>query len=64
MTWSASDVLAETVRRATHLGLNIAYLPTWYDIDTPADLTRLQAALTQPHTHALHHTRAFFASPR
>ena len=62
MTWSTSDVLAETVRRATRLGLSIAYLPTWYDIDTPADLTRLQAAITQPHTHALHHTRAFFAS--
>ncbi len=62
MTWSTSDVLAETVRRATHLGLCIAYLPTWYDIDTPADLIRLQAALTQSYTRALHHTRAFFAA--
>ncbi len=64
ITWSTPDVLAETVRRATRLGLRIAYLPTWYDIDTPADLTRLQAALAQPYTHALHHTRAFFASHR
>jgi rSAM/selenodomain-associated transferase 1 len=62
MTWSTSEVLAETVGRATCLGLRIAYLPTWYDVDTPADLIRLQAALTQPHTRALHHTRAFFAS--
>lgn len=62
MTWSTSDVLAQTVRRATHLGLRIAYLPTWYDIDTPADLRRLQAALAQPHTRALYHTRTFFAS--
>lgn len=62
MTWSTSNVLAETVKRATALGLRIAYLPTWYDIDTPADLTPLQTALTRPHTHALHHTRAFFAS--
>jgi len=61
MTWSTSEVLADTVRRATRLGLRIAYLPTWYDIDTPADLTRLHAALTQPYTHALHHTRAWFA---
>lgn len=59
MTWSTSEVLAETVRRATRVGLRIAYLPTWYDIDTPADLTRLQAALKQPYTHALHHTRAW-----
>jgi rSAM/selenodomain-associated transferase 1 len=57
MIWSTSEVLVETVRRATRLGLHIAYLPTWYDIDTPADLIRLQAALTQPYTHALHHTR-------
>jgi rSAM/selenodomain-associated transferase 1 len=62
MTWSTSTVLHETVERATRLGLRIAYLPTWYDIDTPADLIRLRAALTQPHTHALHHTRAFFAA--
>lgn len=62
MTWSTPDVLAETVRRAADLGLRIAYLPTWYDIDTPADLTRLQTALTRPYAHALRHTRAFFAS--
>ncbi len=62
MVWSTPEVLAETVRRATRLGLRIAYLPTWYDIDTPADLPRLQAALTLPYTQALHHTRAFFAS--
>lgn len=62
MTWSTPEVLAETVRRATRLGLRIAYLPTWYDIDTPADLARLQAALAQPYTHALHHTRACLAA--
>ncbi len=57
MTWSTPHVLAETVRRATALGLRIAYLPTWYDIDTPSELKRLQGALTRPYTHALHHTR-------
>jgi len=62
MVWSTSTVLAETVRRATCLGLRIAYLPTWYDIDTPGDLSRLRAALTQPYTYALHHTRAYCAS--
>ena len=62
MVWSTPDVLAETVRRAERLGLRLAYLPTWRDIDTPDDLARLQAALQQPHTRALRHTRAFFAS--
>ena len=63
MAWSTPGVLAETIKRAERLGLRLAYLPTWYDIDTPADLTRLQAALQQPYTRALRHTRAFFASP-
>jgi len=62
MTWSTSGVLAETVQRAVRLGLRLAYLPTWYDIDMPADLIRLQAALKQPYTDALHHTRAIFTS--
>jgi len=62
MTWSTPEVLSETVQRATRLGLRMAYLPTWYDIDTPADLPRLRAALAQPYTHALHHTRAFFTT--
>lgn len=59
MTWSTSQVLAETVRRAEAQGLHIAYLPPWFDVDTPADLVRLQAALTQDNGELCAHTRRF-----
>jgi len=48
--WSTDKVLAETLDRAHHLGLNVALLPRWYDIDTLEDLRRLfEVGLKQPH---------------
>lgn len=35
--WGTSRVLLETVRRVEQLGLNLALLPPWYDVDTLAD---------------------------
>jgi rSAM/selenodomain-associated transferase 1 len=60
MTWSTPQVLAETVRRAQAQELQIAYLPPWFDVDTPADLARLQAMLTQDSNALLPHTQRFF----
>jgi len=60
MTWSTPQVLAETVRRAQAQGLQIAYLPPWFDVDTPADLVRLQATLAQDSNDLLPHTQQFF----
>ena len=34
MPWSTSAVLPETVRRAEALGLRVAWLPAWFDVDT------------------------------
>lgn len=45
MIWSTPEVCRETVRRAEQLRLQVAYLPSWYDIDTPSDLVRLRRAL-------------------
>ena len=45
MAWSTSQVLPETIRRAEAKRLRVACLPTWYDVDTPADLARLRTAL-------------------
>ncbi len=42
MPWSTPQVLAATLARAERLGLAVTQLPTCYDIDTPADLTRLR----------------------
>jgi glycosyltransferase A (GT-A) superfamily protein (DUF2064 family) len=41
MPWSTPRVLDETRRRAGELDLCHVELPTWYDVDEPADLERL-----------------------
>jgi len=43
--WSTSAVLEVTLRRAAAAGLHAVCLPSWFDVDTPDDLRRLQAAL-------------------
>lgn len=45
MVWSTSQVYAETVRRAKSSGLTVASLPSWFDVDTPADLARVRRML-------------------
>lgn len=40
--WSTPDVLAVSGERARTANVRAALLPPWYDIDTPADLARLQ----------------------
>ncbi len=40
--WSTPDVLTVSRERAAAVGVRSALLPPWYDIDTPADLTRLR----------------------
>jgi glycosyltransferase A (GT-A) superfamily protein (DUF2064 family) len=62
MIWSTPQVFADTVRRAERLGLRVALLPRWYDIDTPADLIHLRDTVTQGPTGRLRHTQHFFAT--
>ena len=45
MRWSTPTVLEETLRRARALGLSVDHAAAWYDVDTAADLARLQADL-------------------
>jgi uncharacterized protein len=45
MRWSEPDVLAVTRMRAERLGLRVALLAPWYDVDTGADLARLRHGL-------------------
>ena len=54
MIWSTDSVMAETRQRAAALALRIRELPTMWDVDTPADLLRLQALerLTKPTAQA------------
>lgn len=58
IAWSSAHVYAETLRRAAAARLRVAALPPWWDVDTPADLARLAAALraepsSAPHTRAV-----------
>ena len=63
MAWSTEIVFEETMRRASALGLDVGLLPAWFDVDTAADLERLEAALAAPGPGA-RHTRRFFAERR
>ncbi len=45
MPWSTPAVLEETVARARRLGLRLALLPPWFDVDRGEDLVRLRASL-------------------
>jgi len=58
--WSTAGVLPETTRRARDLGLGVAWLPPWFDVDTGADLDRLGTSLVAAGSRALaRHTRHF-----
>jgi rSAM/selenodomain-associated transferase 1 len=46
MPWSTDRVLSETEARARRMGLTVANLPVWHDVDTAADLDRLVGTLT------------------
>jgi glycosyltransferase A (GT-A) superfamily protein (DUF2064 family) len=60
MAWSTDVVVPETVRRATAKGLQVAWLPPWFDVDTPEDLEHLQSTLKYTPGKAPWHTRQFF----
>jgi rSAM/selenodomain-associated transferase 1 len=58
---STSTVTEETLRRAREQGLRTAFLPVWYDVDTPEDLRRLMEDLRVQPEHLAMHTRASLA---
>ncbi len=45
MAWSTAGVFDETLARCRSLQLRVALLPTWYDVDTPEALARLETDL-------------------
>ena len=59
MPWSTSAVLPETMQRAETLGLRVALLPAWFDVDTPEDLVRLRTVLSETASDEPWHTRQF-----
>ena len=59
MSWSTSMVLGRTLDRAQRHGLRVACLPTWFDVDTGADLERLRVELEASPGTSPRHTRGF-----
>jgi hypothetical protein len=58
---STPRVVQETLALAAELGLRTALLPTWYDIDTVAELWRLQQELALASAERCPATREFLA---
>jgi len=56
IVWSTPTVYAETLQRAR--GLRVQALPEWYDVDSAADLARLDADLREQLPGVAAHTRA------
>jgi rSAM/selenodomain-associated transferase 1 len=52
MTYSHSEVFAETLARARHTDAGVAVLPQWYDADRPDDLRRMLSDLDDGTTEA------------
>src|SRR3990172_203636 len=57
--WSSPAVLTETLRRASAKRLEVATLPSWFDVDTPSDLLRLRNDLATNGSGLAPHTRVF-----
>jgi rSAM/selenodomain-associated transferase 1 len=62
--WSTARVLPQTLARAESLGLSVALLPPWYDVDTAPDLDRLRAEVETLPPEAVPHTRRFLDERR
>jgi rSAM/selenodomain-associated transferase 1 len=56
--WSTSRVYCQTLTRAEALGLRVHALQEWYDVDEPADVSRLQRELDAAAQHVAPNTRA------
>jgi rSAM/selenodomain-associated transferase 1 len=68
--WSTERVFAQSVERAGEIGLEVARLPPWYDVDDSASLQHLCRELMGSHPwddgqtpgYRAHHTRQFLRS--
>jgi rSAM/selenodomain-associated transferase 1 len=64
MPWSTPLVFPETVRRSAAAGLQVTCAETWFDIDTPEDLSRLTASLDDVNQSQGQHTRLYIQDQR
>jgi len=64
MPWSTPEVLEVTLRRAAAAGLRVAYLPSWFDVDTPDDLERLSKSINSKEATSAPETERFLTTWR
>ena len=55
VVWSSANTFEQTRKNIEKIGLSLSLLPTWFDVDVPADLAKLQNSLIKhsdqsPHT--------------
>lgn len=62
MPWSTAAVLDETVARTRQLGLRLALLPPWFDVDRGEDLGRLRESVEVPGAYRPARSLAFLAA--
>ncbi|HEY1295857.1 MAG TPA: TIGR04282 family arsenosugar biosynthesis glycosyltransferase [Chloroflexota bacterium] len=55
--WSTPRVFAQTLARATEVGLRVRRVAEWYDVDEPADLERLTREVAAGPATLAPHTR-------
>jgi rSAM/selenodomain-associated transferase 1 len=58
ITWSSERVLAETIERASEIGLEVMMLPQWYDVDGVAEFERLKREMLEASSQTVPHTPA------
>ena len=58
MTWSHDQVFTQTVTRLADRGIETRQLPSWFDVDTPADLQTLMTQLDDPDNISMKNTLA------
>ena len=63
MPWSTAMVTDETLTRARRLGMRLALLPSWFDVDREEDLARLRAP-APPEAFRAARTLAFLQTGR
>ena len=59
--WGTSSVLHSTLRTAQQIGVNVQLVQREYDVDTFADLSRLQRELNCAESDACPHLRQSFS---
>jgi hypothetical protein len=59
VTMSTPHVFRDTLAVTANLGLRVALLPTWYDVDTAAELARLREEVREAPPDVAPHTRRF-----